>query len=280
MATSSDVLESLRGDLALEHGAILQYVVHAVQLRDTALADPVKRIAREEMWHFEWLVEAITERGGEPTLERADMFLSAAIGESLREDVDTEKMALAHYARTLEIVGDSDPDLTALIEQIVDDERHHRARFGRLADQVEREGEEAYTATPCIQPSDLPVIGAAMVSEYAGILTYLMNKYGSGDCEQGEQYFDLAIDEMRHAGWVAGHAAGMGIPQAPPVPLGTVAFVHSTGEAKAASERLEGMAESLYAAKTAAAGDPDLRDDMERAAAQHAYHRRQIGEMG
>lgn len=277
MVTSADVLASLNEDLALEHGAIFQYVIHAVQLRDTNIADAVKRMSREEMWHLEWLVEAITDRGGEPELARADVFTSIAIGESLRRDVDTEEMALSHYRRTLEVVGDSDPDLTALIERIMDDERHHKAHFASLAEQVEQAGEEAWAAAPRIQPSDLAVIGPTMASEYAGILTYLWGKYGSGDCEQGEQFFDMAIDEMRHAGWVAGYTAGLGIaPQPPAVPVDAVAFVHSPSEARSAAERHEGAAGSFYAAKVPEASSPDLRSDMERAAVQHAYHRRQL----
>jgi rubrerythrin len=255
-------------------------VIHAVQLRDTSIADTVKRVSREEMWHLEWLVEAITERGGEPTLERADMFLSAAIGESLRKDVDTEQMALDHYAKTLETVGDSDPDLTALIERIMDDERHHKAMFGRLADRVERDGDAAYTAAPLIQPAEFAVIAPTMASEYTGILTYLWNKYGSGDCEDGELYFELAVDEMRHAGWVAGYGAGMGAPQPPAVPVDQVSFVHSPAEARAAADTFEGMAEAFYAAKAPEAANPELRADMERAAAQHVYHRRQLRDMG
>ena len=136
MPTSPEILASLNDDLALEHGAIIQYVIHGVQLREAGITDPVRKTAREEMWHFEWLAEAIRDRGGEPGLDRANVFLSASVGESLREDVASEEMALEHYERTLALVGDSDPDLRALIERIMADERHHHASFGRLAEEV------------------------------------------------------------------------------------------------------------------------------------------------
>ena len=279
MATSPEVLAALNEDLALEHGAIFQYVIHSVQLRDTAIADAVKRVAREEMWHFEWLAEAIRDRGGEPTLDRAPLFVSASLGESLRTDVATEGGALAHYERTLDVLGESDPDLTALIERIMDDERHHAAAFARLADGVETDGEQAYAATPHIQPSDFGVIGPTMASEYAGILQYLWNKYGCGDCEQGEHYFDLAIDEMRHAGWAASYVAGMGVPQAVEVPADKVAFVRSAAEAHERAQTLEQQAEALYAVKAPEAVSPHLRSDLERAAVQHAFHRRVLDAM-
>jgi bacterioferritin len=274
MVTSPEVLVALNQDLALEHGAIFQYVIHSVQLRDTAIADAVKRVAREEMWHLEWLAEAIRDRGGEPTLDRAPLFLSASLGESLRTDVATEGDALSHYERTLEILGESDADLTALIERIMDDERHHAAVFARLADGVDTDGEQAYEATPRIQPSDFGVIGPTMATEYAGILQYLWNKYGCGDCEQGEQYFDLAIDEMRHAGWAASYVAGMGVPQAAEVPADKVAFVRSAAQARERALVFEQQAEMFYAAKSPEAENPDLRSDLERATTQHAFHRR------
>lgn len=279
MAASHEVLASLNEDMALEHGAIFQYVIHAVQLRDTAIADAVKRVAREEMWHFEWLAEAVRDRGGEPTLDRAPLFVAASLGESLRKDVATEGSALSHYERTLDVVGDSDPDLTALVERIMDDERHHAAVFERLADGVESQGEQAYAAAARIQPSDFGVIGPTMASEYAGILQFLWNKYGCGDCEQGEQYFDLAIDEMRHAGWAASYVAGMGVPQPAPVPADRVVFVRSVAQARERAESFEQSAQALYAAKAPEATNPDLRSDMERAADQHVFHRRILARM-
>ena len=66
MGKRTPVIESLNTDLALEHGAIIQYLFHAVQLRDTPLAGPVMEMAREEMWHMDWLVEAIGEREERP----------------------------------------------------------------------------------------------------------------------------------------------------------------------------------------------------------------------
>jgi bacterioferritin len=279
MATSTDVLESLRRDLALEHGAILQYVIHAVQLRDTAIADIVKRVAREEMWHLEWLAEAIRDRGGEPTLARADVFVSGTIGEELRTDVATEQGALDHYTATLGLIGDTDPDLTALIERIMDDERHHKHLFAGLAGRVELAGEEAYSAVPVIQPADLGVVGPTMAAEYQGILAYLWNKFGCGDCDLSEEFFEMAIDEMRHAGWAASYVAGVTVPQAPPVPVDKVTWVHSGVEAKEQARRLESFSEDFYAAKASEAANPDLRSDLERAAVQHGYHRRQLEEM-
>jgi bacterioferritin len=271
--TSPELIASLNTDLALEHGAILQYVVHGVQLRDSALGDLLRRTSREEMWHLEWLVEAIKARGGEPTLERADIFTSASITESIEVDTITEDGALEHYAATLELIGDTDPGLTELISRIVDDERHHRHAFAALAEKVAADGDAAHTATPAIDPKEFAVIGPVIGTEYGNVLQYLWNKYGAHDCEAEETYFELAVDEMRHVLWAALYTPGFGKPQAPPLPPEWVAMPGGAKDARRMADELEERSEGFYSAIVGQAEDPELRNDLERAAVQHAYHR-------
>jgi bacterioferritin len=277
MSASAEILASLNEDMALEHGAIMQYVIHGVYLRDVGITDQVRKIAREEMWHFEWLAEAVRDRGGEGVLDRADMFLSTSTADSLRADVGTEDLALSHYAHTLEVVGHSDPELSHLVERIVVDERHHRLTFERLAQDAQAAGEEAYAAHPITGPEDLAVIGPTIQTEYANVLQYLWNKYGCGDCEQAETYFELAVDDMRHLSQVASYVPGLGGPQPPDVPSDKVRAVHSTAEALEAASLLEDIAASFYSGKGAAAKGKALSDDLVRAADHHGYHRYQRG---
>jgi len=279
MPISVDAMASLQADLSLEHGAILQYVIHGVLLRDTSITDPVRRIAREEMWHFEWLAEAIRDRGGEPTLDRAEVFLPQLMEESMREDVDAEDRALTHYARTLELLGNSDPELSRLIERIVDDEHHHRVQFERLAADVRAGGESAYSARPIMGIEDMAVVGPTIGLEYASLLQYLWNKYGSGDCETGEQYFEFAVDEMRHLTWAATYVPGLASPMAPPVPTDQVRFARSISDARAAAERLEGMAATFYSARIDEAKCQELKDDLSRALGQHRFHAHVLEQM-
>ena len=276
MPATPELLASLQADLALEHGAILQYLIHGFLLRDSALTDPVRKVAREEMWHFEWLAEAICERGGVPTLERADVFTSLSMTDSMVKDAVTEQGALAHYAATLELIGDSDPELSRLIERIADDERHHHATFKRLAETVREGGDAAYSARAITVPEDLAVVGPTIGLEYGSLLQYLFNKYGSGDCELGEQHFEFAIDEMRHLGWAANYVPGFGEPKPPPVPFDTVRFMSSPEEAAEAARRIETVSAAFYAEKTAQATSPALAHDLGRAASQHEYHRHKL----
>ena len=280
MSVSPEVLASLKGDLALEHAAILQYVIHGVLLRDAAITDPVRKIAREEMWHFEWLVDAIRDRGGEPSLDRDEVFLPALMADSMVEGVRAEERALSHYAQTLELIGDSDPELSLLIERIVADEHHHRAEFEGLAEVVRDRGEEAYAAHPLMGAEDMAVVGPTVGLEYATVLQYLWNKYGCGDCEQGEQYFEFAVDEMRHLSWIAAYVPGVAAPMAAPVPFDTVRLAHSPAEARQAAEQLEATAAEFYAANIGQAKSERLSDDLRRALGQHEFHRHRLERMG
>jgi rubrerythrin len=279
MSISAEAMASLQADLSLEHGAIVQYVIHGVLLRDVAITEPVRRIAREEMWHFEWLAEAIRDRGGEPALDRAEVFLPPLIAEGMREDVEAEERALTHYAQTLELLGDSDPELSVLIERIVDDEHHHHAQFERLAADVRAAGESGYAAHPIMGVEDMSVVGPTIGLEYASLLQYLWNKYGSGDCEAGEQYFEFAVDEMRHLTWAAAYVPGLVDPMAPPVPSDQVRFAHSASEARAAARQLEDVAAAFYPAKIGEAKSEVLRDDLRRALGQHRFHAHVLEQM-
>jgi bacterioferritin len=277
MTASAEAIASLKEDLALEHAAIVQYVINGVQLRDAAITDPVRRIAREEMWHFEWLTEAIRDRGGVQPMDRAQVFLSTSMADSMGQDVAAEDRALAHYARSLELIADEDPELTLLIERIMDDERHHRASFGRLHAEILAEGEAAYAPHAITGPADIAVAGPTIGTEYTSVLQYLWNKYGCGDCEMSEQYFEFAVEEMRHLGWAAAYVPGLADPVPPDVPVDRVRAVGTAGEARAAAESVETAAQAFYSAKVGEAASEALRDDLARALVQHDYHRHVIG---
>ena len=269
-----EALRSLNVDLAKEHGAIVQYLLHAVQMRDSVLRWSVTEAAREEMWHMEWLTEAIRERGGTPTLSRQnDIFTSEGLVLSLQADVDAETGALEHYEETLATIGEEDPELTALIERIMDDERYHRTSFTRMADMVGAEGEEAYAAKAEISPTDAASAGPMIPLEYEGLLQYLQAKYGSPDKEEAETYFELAINEMRHFNWVASCTGGLGVPQVPPAPGDKVVRVEGSEAAHRRSEEYErDAAATISRVRDAVAGET-IATEMRRIDYQHRYHR-------
>lgn len=272
--TRPDVLASLNVDLAKEHGAIVQYLLHSAQMRDSVMRWSIMNAAREEMWHMDWLTEAIRERGGTATLDRQEsIFTSDGLVRSLQADVDAENDALAHYEKTLETIGDSDEDLTALIQRIMDDERYHRTSFGSMADKVGAEGEPAFRARPEMSPSDAQKTAPMIALEYEGLLQYLQNKYGSPEKHQSEQYFELAINEMRHLNWVASCGGGLGVPPVPCVPKDRVHIVQGSKGAHVRAEEYERRATDVISqARDAVAGER-ISSRLRRVDYQHGYHR-------
>jgi bacterioferritin len=271
---TQEILDSLAVDLAKEHGAIVQYLLHAAQMRDTVLRWSVTSAAREEMWHMEWLVEAIRDRGGTPTLDRDErIFTSEGLVLSLQADVSAEEGALAHYEKTLETIGDTDDPLVRLIERIMDDERHHRTSFNLMADKVGAEGESAFRAKPEASPINAGNVAPMVGLEYQGLLQYLWNKYGSSEKEAAETYFELAINEMRHLNWVASCLGGLGKPQAPPVPKDQVAAVSSDAAAHERADQYEQQAQQLIKSTREKPLGQALTAELGRIDYQHDYHR-------
>jgi bacterioferritin len=277
--TSQAVLDSLNVDLSKEHGAIIQYLIHGAQVRDSVLRCSIFEAAREEMWHMEWLTEAIRDRGGASTLDRQEsIFASEGIVRNLQADVDAESDALAHYEKTLATIRDTDEELTTLINRIMDDERAHRTSFTMMADRVGADGEPAFLAKPAISPTDAgnsaPMIGL----EYEGLLQYLQNKYGVEDRETAETYFELAINEMRHLKWVATCYGGLP-PQIPPNPKDRVAMTEGESQAFQRAEQYEGKAQQTIAAVSGKLAGTDIKNELGRIDFQHAYHRFQLAHM-
>lgn len=278
MPISREALDSLNVDLAKEHAAVYQYEAHAAQLRDTAISRLVREMAREEMWHMEWLIEAISERGGEPAVGREAVYLSEGLVTSLEKDVEAEIGALEHYDATLALVR-QDEELVRLLERVMDDERHHRSVFEQLAGEVGAGAEQAFAARLRISPTEAQAAAPVIELEYEGLLQYLWNKYGCGDCEQAETYFELAINEMRHMGWIADDSAGVGVPRAAEGVTGRVTRVRTKVGAHDRAEGYEQHAREVLSSAEEGVADDRLRDDLRRVAFQHDYHRFQLEHM-
>jgi rubrerythrin len=280
MAVSQEALASLNVDLGKEHGAIIQYLLHMSQVRDTVLRASILEAAREEMWHMEWLTEAIRDRGGTATLDRAEEIVVAGeVSRNLLADVDAESGALAHYERTLAAVGDADEELSTLVRRIMDDERHHRTAFGRMADLVGADGEDAFRPAPALDPADAQTAAPMIGLEYEGILQYLQNKYGSHDKEESETYFELGINEMRHLYWVATCYGGLGTPQVPPNPKDRVTRIASSEGAHQRAEEYEGKARTIIEQVRKPLSGESISEEMQRIDFQHDYHRYVLAHM-
>ena len=58
------LIKLLNKDVADEHASIIRYLIHAYQVgEDTPFGSMLLNTAREEMWHTDWLGDAIGELG-------------------------------------------------------------------------------------------------------------------------------------------------------------------------------------------------------------------------
>lgn len=271
--TRPEVIESLNVDLTKEHGAIIQYLLHIARTRDSVLRSSISLVAREEMWHFEWLTEAIRDRGGAPTHDRQEGIVNTdGLIRNLQANVDAENDALAHYEKTLEVIGDSDPELTTLIQRIMDDERYHRTSFTSMAERVGSAGEAAFVPRLEISPPDAGTAAPMIGLEYEGLLQYLMNHYASAEKDDAETYFELATNEMRHLLWVATCYAGLPPAPPPPVPAGLVPVRDADAASRTAEAYERKAAETISRVREALAGE-QISAELQRIDYQHGYHR-------
>lgn len=267
-----EILDSLQVDLEKEHAAVVMYLLHGWRMGKNGPAEDVRRIAREEMWHMEWLGEAIAERGGVPSVRREDVFTFDSIRASLERDIQAEQEAVSHYKHTLSLLGDGDEQLRRLIERIVDDEHHHEAQFRELLRGVDRLGERALRPTEVLSRVDAAAVDPNLRREYEGLLQYLWNKFACGEGEEAESYFELSVDEMRHMQWLAERMAGTRMPSVDMPEGGSVSAMRSCDGARERAQAYEDVAMGEYMHARDGVVDEDLRTLLNRIIFQHDYH--------
>jgi len=134
------VLAALNRLLAIELGAINQYMVHAEICENSGhdrLAQAYEARNAEEMKHVQRLVARIRARGGKPGLGTAsvDGIAEEDLGALLRADLRTEELVVAAYQDALSIASE-DRESRELLASILEEERRHvawlRDELGRL----------------------------------------------------------------------------------------------------------------------------------------------------
>ncbi len=211
------LVDLLNADLQGEHGAIIQYLYHAWTLDLPGISSTLEGIARDEMYHFQWLAQHIKELGGEPSIHRAPVLFEApTFRELMLLNARTEDDAIAHY---WEHVAEIDDEATVkLLERIVSDEQGHAKTFIALADEVEGRAEEIEAAEAGDRSPEaevkrqrlLDMLNAGVRHEYSVVLQYLHQAYTADDARLGHSLEQSAIVEMKHMGWLAEHVAEMG----------------------------------------------------------------------
>jgi len=273
------IIDSLNTDMCKEHGAIVMYLQHSWQAGGNRLAERVRRVAREEMWHMEWLAEAIYDLGGTPAVQREVISTFDTIRASLEVDVHAEEDALDHYRHTLSLLGEEDESLRRLIERIMGDEQAHHAIFQELLGEVGRLGENTFKPMAWAEMVDVQRVVPNAEREYEGLLQYLWSRFKCGNGDEAEKYFELSIDEMRHMEWIAEAVLYKPNPQ---FGVNVLPRVHALAECGAAAGRMtdyENTTMGEYMHSRDAVASEDLRTLLDRIIFQHDYHQYVVEEL-
>jgi len=194
------IIELLNQDLEGEHGAIIQYLIHAYAMGEGEMACEIEAIAREEMRHLDWLAETIVELGGIPSLKRGKMRMEGeSVADWMRNGVLLEGDAVAQYGEHIKLIDD--PKIKRLLQRILSDEESHHGDFQHFVEKAQKEGAKDLRGNR--QDRVAQVLNWGIEHEYTVILQYLLHSYMSPSEEVKEQMQDQAINEMQHLGWLA-----------------------------------------------------------------------------
>jgi len=201
------IIELLNLDIEGEHGAIIQYLLHAYGMGEGEMSCEIEALAREEMRHLDWLAETVVELGGTPSLKRGNMRMGGkAVPEWMANDVLLEGDAIKLYREHIKAIDD--PKIKRLLKRILSDEESHLGDFQHFVDKSKREGAKDVRGSKKDETTD--VLNWGIEHEYTVILQYLLQSYLATDDEAKKQFEDQAINEMQHLGWLAEELVGGG----------------------------------------------------------------------
>jgi bacterioferritin len=222
-----EIIAMLNQDAEGEHGAIIQYLLHAYALGEGEFAAEIEAVARDEMRHLRWLAEAVVELGGKPSLKLGPVTYQAdekgaplGLGPGgptdwMEQDVGLERDAITLYRSHASAIDD--PGIVRLLNRIISDEERHERIFNSVMEEISQEGiqpeligEGAGAGEDTLPPRTLEILQEGISHEYTVILQYLYHSFFA-PCEIGEELEMQAINEMQHMGWFAEEVAGKGI---------------------------------------------------------------------
>jgi len=201
-----EIIALLTADMRGEHQAIIQYLRHAYMTAGVKESS-IEAVARDEMRHLDWLADAITELGGDPTMERdqVDMASGSAAGQMLK-DVGLEQVAINQYRDHIARI--SDKKIQRLLSRILQDEIDHKAIFEELAQKaVDAEPQEAEQEVDAPDERTSAILNEGVRHEYTVILQYLYHSFHAEGKELSEELMNAAINEMQHMGWLSENLA-------------------------------------------------------------------------
>ena len=119
---NSKLLECLNRALSIEYSAVIQYCQHSALVAgmDRKIYEDFFNTSSEEArTHAKKVGDWIVSLGGIPTIEAAHIRQSIDLEEMLKQDLETEKQAVAAYREAHAAVKGDEPIKFMLEEQII-----------------------------------------------------------------------------------------------------------------------------------------------------------------
>jgi bacterioferritin len=277
VAKSEDIVAILNGDIKLEHAAIVQTLQHAYAMGEGEIGCELEEIAREEMRHFKWLSEVVVELGGDPTLERAEVYLDGGITERLRKDMEDEEKAIFLYKEHRDAIDD--PRAKALYERIIADEEAHRDKYREIIEEIVGMSDEQAVVAPQSEAQKLyaRLLNEDVKVEYTVILRYLHQYFTTPNYKLAMELEDQAQESMKHLGWLSEQVAKLG--GSPMIEHNDLGLEGSEEEMLRRNLELEHEAEVQYAKHIELIEDPESKKVLSRIRDQETYHGGQFAEL-
>jgi bacterioferritin len=142
-ADPETVIRLLNEALATEIVCVLRYKRHfymAQGIHAEAISQEFLEHANEEQMHADQIAQRITQLGGAPDLNPADMLARShseyvegtSLVDMIREDLVAERVAIDSYGEMVRYLGDNDPTSRRMMEQILAKEEEHADDLVRL----------------------------------------------------------------------------------------------------------------------------------------------------
>ncbi len=269
-----EIVEMLNEDLAGEHAAIIQYLVHAYAMGEGETACEIEAIAREEMRHFDWLAETIVGLGGVPTILRGAMRTGGdSVAEWMSNDVQQEIDAVKLYEEQIKAIGDR--KIKRLLRRILSDEESHRGSFEHFVEKAKRKGAKDLRGTRSDKTTK--ILNWGIEHEYTVILQYLLQSYLTTNEEAKEELQDQAINEMQHLGWLSEEMVGSG--GSPRIEHTEVDQSRKTADMLRADIKVEKEVAAEYDRAAGELDDPGLKTLLIRIRDHERYHADVFGDL-
>lgn len=194
-------------NVALEHGAIFQYLTHAYAIGEAGVGAEIINIARTEMRHMKYFAGLIAELGGTVTLERPNVLVKAdSVVEMMRLGVEAEDEAVRDYSSQLERIDH--PGAQRILERVIMDEQFHKGQFSDFEAEVREMVAERISYPKQGTPTDpalVELLQGAFEEEYNHLLVYLRHFFQAQDWEAKDFLFENAYWRMKHMSLLADH---------------------------------------------------------------------------